>query len=87
MYFLNEKGFNVIKEDYSVIEDSIKDIIENKNISLKNGFMIESLIDILIRIQSSRICNEDVDEKEINKIKTCDIIDAKEEFLKRNSII
>lgn len=84
LYFLNKKGFNIINEEYSVLENAIRDIIENKNISLKNGLMIESLIDILIRTQSIRICNENVGEKEINMILSSDISGAKEEFLNRN---
>ncbi len=83
-YLLNNKGFKISKDGEDELSKVIKDIYKHKNLSLRNGLMIESLIDILIRTQSIRVCNENVNQKEINIIIPRDIIASKEEFLKRN---
>lgn len=87
LYLLNDKGFSIEKDGENAISNVLKDIYENKNLSLRNGLMIEGLIDIFIRTQSIRICNENVGQKEISIIIPSDIVSAKEEFLNRNIIL
>lgn len=84
MHILNSKGFIVNKDGENAITEVLKDIYKNNNLSLKNGLMVESFIDTLIRTQSIRISNENISQKEINIIIPGDIIAAREEFLSRN---
>lgn len=84
LYILNNKCFIMDKDGEYAITSVLKDIYKNNNLSLKNGLMVESFTDTLIRTQSIRACNENLGQKEINIITPEDIVTAKEEFLKRN---
>ncbi|MDF2882813.1 MAG: stage sporulation protein [Clostridiaceae bacterium] len=84
LHILNNKGFIIDKNGVNAITNVLKDIYKNNNMSLKNGLMVESFADTLVRTQSIRVCNENAGQKEINIIITGDIIAAKEAFLKRN---
>lgn len=81
---LNKKGFTISDDVKDLLNKTIKELYTKKNLSLKNGFMIENLLDKLIRVQSIRICRNNVSQKEVNNITCEDILISKEEFLNRN---
>ena len=84
-YLLKNKGFVLDNKAESVLDSVISEIY-NKNLSLRNGLMIKNYLDKLIRVQSVRICDEKVPQKEINIITSKDLIISKEKFIKKNSI-
>lgn len=83
---INCKGFILSDESYSTLKETIDELCNNKNIILENALMIKSYLDNLIRVQSSRVYDEKVSQRDINVIEKSDIIKSKEEFLNRNEI-
>ena len=83
---LNCKGFTINYEGQAVLKETINELYKNKNIILKNALMVKSYLDILVRIQSARVYDEEVTQKNINNIEKIDIIKSKKEFIDKNSL-
>lgn len=84
---LRKKGF-ILKEDAKIyLKDVIYDLYNDNNLSLKNGLMIQSYLDRLIRVQSVRVYDEKVNTKELNTIEKIDIQNSKSEFIEKCSIL
>ncbi|MGL5614654.1 MAG: AAA family ATPase [Sarcina sp.] len=85
---LSEMAIELLKAksaDISLVEDilrkSIKELSENKYLSLRNGLMIKNYLERIINIQTVRVYDEEVALEKINVIEESDIIKAKKQFL------
>ncbi|MGL6107069.1 AAA family ATPase [Romboutsia sp.] len=79
---LIDKGFEIDNCNKKVLSETITEIYK-KNPTLKNGLLIKNFLDQLIRAQSIRIYDENIESKNINVISKEDIIESKEELLLR----
>lgn len=78
-YIINEEAKNILK-------DSVIEIHKNRYINIKNGFMINQYLDLIIREQSIRIYDLKTNSKEeFNKIEKEDIIEGKNKFIFKNT--
>ncbi len=84
---LTDKKFTLTNDANDLLNNTIIEFYNNKNLSLRNGLMIKSYLDKLIRAQSVRVYDEKVAQKEMNIIKVEDIYLSKEELLKSNDFI
>lgn len=83
---LNKKGYILTSDGEAELNKTIIDIYGNPNLVIKNGLMIKQYLDSLIRSQNIRIYDEGFNKETINTITINDIINTKEEFLKRNLV-
>ncbi|GAA0090945.1 hypothetical protein UT300009_09720 [Paraclostridium bifermentans] len=81
---LDNKGFILNEESYETLKNTMNELYNNKNILLKNAFMVKSYIDTLVRIQSCRVYDNKVNPKDINTIEKGDILKGKKEFIDKN---
>lgn len=84
VHLLNEKGFNLDNEAHYLLDKLIVELYSHKDLTLKNGLLIESLVDSVIRNQSIRICNDNIIQKEISVINSKDISMCKNDFFNKN---
>jgi hypothetical protein len=84
---LTDKKFTLTDDANDLLNNTIIEFYNNKNLSLRNGLMIKGYLDKLIRAQSVRVYDEKVTQKEMNIIKVEDICLSKEELLKSNDFI
>lgn len=82
---IKNKGFILTEGAKEDLKCVISEFYYN-NLSLKNGLMIQSYIDKLIRVQSVRVYADKVNIKELNTIEKIDIEKSKNEFIKKNTI-
>ena len=84
---LLNKGFYLENNVEQSLETAIGDIQKSNNeLTLKNGLMIKKFLDNLIRVQSIRAFDEELNSIDMNNIIAEDIIIAKDEFLKKNLV-
>lgn len=83
---LNCKGFILSDDSYSTLKETINELYNDENISLKNALMIKSYVDNLVRVQSSRIYDYEINQRDINTIEKIDIIKSKKEFKDKNTL-
>lgn len=81
---LEKKGYKLTESAEITLRKAIIDMYGNPNVILKNGLMIKQYLDNLIRIQSVRICSENLDRVSLVTINEKDILLAQEEFLRKN---
>lgn len=78
---MDNKGFILNEESYETLKNTMNELYNNKNILLKNAFMVKSYIDTLVRIQSCRVYDNKVNSKDINTIEKGDILKGKKNLL------
>ena len=83
---IKNKGFNLTDEANNYLKQVIYELYNDNNLSLKNGLMIKSYLDRLIRVQSVRVYNEKVSTKELNTIEKIDIEISKKQFIDKRRI-
>lgn len=86
MNTLTRKGYSLDVNAEEVLRKVVIDMYGNPNLILKNGLMIKQYLDNLIRVQSIRICDEELSKENISIITEEDILISKDKFLGRNSI-
>ena len=83
---IKNKGFNLTDEANNYLKQVIYELYNDNNLSLKNGLMIKSYLDRLVRVQSVRVYNEKVSTKELNTIEKIDIEISKKQFIDKRRI-
>ncbi|MDS0524869.1 AAA family ATPase [Clostridium sp. SHJSY1] len=86
IHALYEKMFTLEEEAHKELNNLISEIYKFNDLVLKNGLLVESLVESIIRNQSIRICNNSVIQTEINIINSKDILMCKDDFFTKNSI-
>lgn len=81
---LESKGYILDENSRTELTNTIGELYNNKNLTLKNALMVKQYLDILIREQSIRICDIRINSKEMNLIITEDLIKSKEKFILKN---
>ncbi len=81
---LEDKGYILDEASINELRNTIDELYNNKNLTLKNALMVKQYLDILIREQSIRICDIRINNKEMNVIKTEDLLKSKEKFILKN---
>lgn len=83
---LSIKGFLFDKDEIETLEDSLREIYNNKKIKIKNGVLAENYMDIITKLQGIRVGKDKITNYLNSKIEKIDILEAKEEFLNKFTI-
>ncbi|WP_330638648.1 AAA family ATPase [Romboutsia hominis] len=84
---LTNKGFILSKESKDSLKEVIYSLYENDNLKLRNSLMIKNYIEKLVRVQSVRVYDNNILQRDINNIEVEDIISSKEIFVNENTFI
>ena len=84
---LTNKGFILSKESKDSLKEVIYSLYENDNLKLRNSLMIKNYIEKLVRVQSVRVYDNNILQRDINNIEVEDIISSKEIFVNENTFV
>ncbi|GAA0239395.1 AAA family ATPase [Metaclostridioides mangenotii] len=78
---INESGLMLEKDIECFLEKTIEDLYFSDLIGLKNSRIAEAFVDVLIRVQSSRIFDNKIGFEGINLINKDDVVGSKERII------
>ncbi|WP_371025144.1 AAA family ATPase [Paraclostridium ghonii] len=81
---LENKGFTINEDAYEALKYTMNELYNNENMLLKNALMVKSYLDVLVRVQSCRIYDSNVNPRDINIVEKVDIFKSKKEFIDKN---